>query len=229
MQCVKIKLTKGTIVPKEKGQKKMPRRANREEEILKFIHSQIEEVGYPPSIREICAAVGLNSPSTVHAYLKKLEQKGLLEKDGSKTRAIRVVDSTDNTENWGEPVSEFLNVPVLGNVAAGMPILAEENVVETFPLPMVFAKNKNVYMLKVKGESMINAGIMDGDYVIVTQEQTAKNGEMVVALVDDSATVKTFYKENGHFRLQPENDEMAPIIVEELQILGKVSGVFRIY
>ena len=207
----------------------MPRRANREEEILNFIHKQIESVGYPPSIREICAAVGLNSPSTVHAYIKKLEAKGLLEKDGSKTRAIRVVDSTESTDTWTEPVSEFLNVPVLGNVAAGMPILAQENVTDTFPLPMVFAKNKNVYMLKVKGESMINAGIMDGDYVIVTQEETAKNGDTVVALIDDSATVKTFYKEDGHFRLQPENDDMEPIIVNELQILGKVSGVFRIY
>ena len=207
----------------------MPRRANREEEILNFIHKQIESVGYPPSIREICAAVGLNSPSTMHAYIKKLEAKGLLEKDGSKTRAIRVVDSTESTDTWTEPVSEFLNVPVLGNVAAGMPILAQENVTDTFPLPMVFAKNKNVYMLKVKGESMINAGIMDGDYVIVTQEETAKNGDMVVALIDDSATVKTFYKEDGHFRLQPENDDMEPIIVNELQILGKVSGVFRIY
>lgn len=207
----------------------MPRRANREEEILAFIHKQIETVGYPPSIREICSAVGLNSPSNVHAYLKKLEAKGLLEKDGSKTRAIRVVDSTENTETWAEPVSEFLNVPVLGNVAAGMPILAQENVVDTFPLPMTFAKNKNVYMLKVKGDSMINVGILDGDYVIVTQEETAKNGDMVVALVDDSATVKTFYKEDGHFRLQPENDDYEPIIVDDLRILGKVSGVFRIY
>ena len=207
----------------------MPRRANREEEILKFIHEQIAKAGYPPSIREICAAVGLNSPSTVHTYIKKLEAKGLLEKDGSKTRAIRVVDSVENTKIWEEMPSEVLNVPVIGSVAAGMPILAQENVTDTFPMPMVFAKNKNVYMLKVKGESMINAGIMDGDYVIVTQEETAKNGDMVVALVDDSATVKTFYRENGHFRLQPENDDMEPIIVDELQILGKVSGVFRIY
>ena len=207
----------------------MPRRGNREEEILNFIQEQIAEKGYPPSIREICAAVGLNSPSTVHAYLKKLEEKGLLEKDGSKTRAIRIVDSVDNTETWGEQVTEYLNVPVLGSVAAGTPILAEENVVETFPLPMVFAKNKNVFMLRVRGESMINVGIMDGDYVIVTQEKTAANGDMVVALIDDSATVKTFYRENGHFRLQPENDSMEPIIVDEMQILGIVSGVFRIY
>lgn len=207
----------------------MPRKGNREEEILNFIHEQIAKAGYPPSIREICAAVGLNSPSTVHTYIKKLESKGLLEKDGSKTRAIRVVDSSENTQVWEEMPSEVLNVPVIGNVAAGMPILAEENVLDTFPMPMVFAKNKNVYMLKVKGESMINAGIMDGDYVIVTQEETARNGDMVVALVDDSATVKTFYREDGHFRLQPENDDMEPIIVDELQILGKVSGVFRIY
>lgn len=205
----------------------MAKRENREQQILDFINRQIENKGYPPSIREICAAVGLASPSTVHTYLKKLEEKGLLVKDGSKTRAIRVVGP--DAEELAEPVEEFLSVPVIGTVAAGAPILAEENVLRTFPLPMDFAKNAGVFMLKVKGESMINAGILDGDFVIVSQQATARNGDMVVALVDDSATVKTFYKENGYFRLQPENDTMEPIIVDEVSILGIVSGVIRIY
>ncbi|MBR6729031.1 MAG: transcriptional repressor LexA [Clostridia bacterium] len=205
----------------------MTKRINREQEILDFINEQIQQKGYPPSIREICAAVGLNSPSTVHTYLKKLENKGLLVKDGSKTRAIRPV-MTD-AERMAEPIAEYLSVPVVGSVAAGTPILAEENVTATFPLPMVFAKNKNVFMLKVRGDSMINAGILDGDYVIVTQQETARNGEIVVALLDDSATVKTFYRENGYIRLQPENDALSPILVREVRILGTVSGVFRIY
>ena len=205
----------------------MAKRLNREQEILDFINAQVQKKGYPPSIREICAAVGLNSPSTVHTYLKKLEAKGLLVKDSSKTRAIRLVET--EAERMAEPISEFLSVPVIGSVAAGTPILAEENVTETFPLPMVFAKNKNVFMLKVKGDSMINAGIFHGDYVIVTQQETARNGDIVVALLDDSATVKTFYQEQDYIRLQPENDALSPILVREVRILGKVSGVFRIY
>lgn len=205
----------------------MAKRVNREQEILDFINEQVHEKGYPPSIREICAAVGLNSPSTVHTYLKKLEEKGQLVKDGSKTRAIRLTET--EAERMAEPISEYLSVPVVGNVAAGTPILAAENVMETFPLPMVFAKNKNVFMLKVKGDSMINAGIFNGDYVIVTQQETARNGDIVVALLDDSATVKTFYQEKDYIRLQPENDALSPILVREVRILGKVSGVFRIY
>ena len=205
----------------------MPR-VNREQQILDFINRQVHEVGYPPSIREICAAVGLNSPSTVHTYLKKLEDKGLLVKDGSKTRAIRLV------ETQPEPVpetsvAEYLSVPVLGTVAAGTPILAEENVMDTFPLPMVFAHNKDVFMLKVKGDSMIDAGILSGDYVIVMQQNTADNGDIVVALLDDSATVKTFYREDGYIRLQPENDSLSPILVRDVRILGKVAVVMRIY
>ena len=201
----------------------MPR-VNREQQILDFINRQVHEVGYPPSIREICAAVGLNSPSTVHTYLKKLEDKGLLVKDGSKTRAIRLV------ETQPEPVpetsvAEYLSVPDL----AGTPILAEENVMDTFPLPMVFAHNKDVFMLKVKGDSMIDAGILSGDYVIVMQQNTADNGDIVVALLDDSATVKTFYREDGYIRLQPENDALSPILVRDVRILGKVAGVMRIY
>ncbi len=205
----------------------MAKRVNREQEILDFINEQITKKGYPPSIREICAAVGLNSPSTVHTYLKKLEEKGLLVKDGSKTRAIRLVET--EAERMAEPVAEYLSVPVVGDVAAGTPILAEQNVTETFPLPMVFAKNQDVFMLKVRGDSMINAGIFSGDYVIVTKQETARDGEIVVALLDDSATVKTFYRENGYIRLQPENDALSPILVRDVQIVGKVSGVLRIY
>ncbi len=205
----------------------MAKRVNREQEILEFINEQVRQKGYPPSIREICAAVGLNSPSTVHTYLKKLEEKGLLVKDGSKTRAIRLTET--EAERMAEPISEYLSVPVVGSVAAGTPILAEENVTDTFPLPMIFAKNKNVFMLKVKGDSMINAGIFHGDYVIVTQQETARDGDIVVALLDDSATVKTFYKEKDYIRLQPENDALSPILVRDVRILGKVSGVFRIY
>ncbi len=205
----------------------MPKRVNREQEILDFINEQITKKGYPPSIREICAAVGLNSPSTVHTYLKKLENKGLLVKDGSKTRAIRLVET--EAEKMAEPIAEYLSVPVVGDVAAGTPILAEQNVTDTFPLPMVFAKNQDVFMLKVRGDSMINAGIYSGDYVIVTQQDTARDGEIVVALLDDSATVKTFYRENGYIRLQPENDALSPILVRDVKIVGKVSGVLRIY
>ncbi len=205
----------------------MAKRVNREQEILDFINAQVQEKGYPPSIREICSAVGLNSPSTVHTYLKKLEAKGLLVKDGSKTRAIRLTET--EAERMADPVAEYLSVPVVGEVAAGTPILAEQNVTDTFPLPMVFAKNKDVFMLKVRGDSMINAGIHSGDYVIVTQQETARNGDIVVALLDDSATVKTFYQENGYIRLQPENDALSPILVREVRIVGKVSGVLRIY
>ncbi len=205
----------------------MPKRTNREQEILDFINMQIQKKGYPPSVREICAAVGLNSPSTVHTYLKKLEAKGLIVKDGSKNRALRPVETT--AERLAEPVAEYLSVPVVGEVAAGTPILAEQNVTDTFPLPMAFAKNKDVFMLKVRGDSMINAGIFSGDYVVVTQQETARNGDIVVALLDDSATVKTFYQENGYIRLQPENDALSPILVREVRIVGKVSGVLRIY
>lgn len=205
----------------------MAKRENREQEILDFINMQIQKKGYPPSVREICAAVGLNSPSTVHTYLKKLEAKGLIVKDGSKNRALRPVETA--AERLAEPVAEYLSVPVVGEVAAGTPILAEQNVTDTFPLPMAFAKNKDVFMLKVRGDSMINAGIFNGDYVVVTQQETARDGDIVVALLDDSATVKTFYQEKGYIRLQPENDALSPILVREVRIVGKVSGVLRIY
>ncbi len=194
---------------------------NKEQMVYEYIKSQIEKVGYPPSIREICSAVGLSSPSTVHGYLKRLTDKGIILQDGSKKRAIRLPER--------EVIADVLSVPVVGTVAAGTPILATENITDVFPLSQSFPHSGELFMLKVKGDSMINAGILDGDFVIVEQQQTARNGQMVVALVDDSATVKTFYKENGHFRLQPENDALSPIIVDEVSILGVVTGVFRKY
>ena len=222
----------------------MPRTSNKGEEILHFIHTQTEKKGYPPSVREICEGVDLRSTSTVHAQLKKLEQGGFLAKDDLKTRALKLTDLyyekyhvSRGEEGLGEREfnkfyeaqggADYLQVPVLGRVAAGEPILAVEEATDVFPLPMDFAKNQDLFILKVRGESMIEAAILDGDNIIVARQQTANNGDIVVALVDDSATVKTFYKENGHFRLQPENSTMEPIIVDEVMILGKVVGVFR--
>ena len=195
--------------------------AKKEKEIYEYIKKQIDEAGYPPSVREICTAVGLSSPSTVHRYINNLEEKGYIIKDGSKKRALKLAKQEDGID--------VLLVPVVGTVAAGQPILAEENIEEYFPLSVDFAKNADMFMLKVRGESMINAGILDGDYVIVEQRKTAKNGEIVVALLDDSATVKTFYKEKDYIRLQPENDAFEPIVVKDAEILGNVSGVFRKY
>ncbi len=193
-------------------------------EIMDFIHGYIEENGFPPTVREICAAVGLTSTATVHARLKKLEREGYIVHESSKNRSMRLVKYKPI-----KPSSEkYLDVPVYGKVTAGMPITAVQDNTETFPLPMNFVGNKNIFMLRVSGESMINAAILDGDYIIVEQQPTAENGDIIVALVNgDEATVKTFYKENGHFRLQPENDTMEPIIVNELSVIGKVIGVFR--
>ncbi len=222
----------------------MPRTSDKGEKILKFISEQTRTKGYPPSVREIGNAVGLSSTSTVHAQLKKLRDSGFLEKDNDKTRALKLTDKYYSTyevaalqsdmlspssfdQFYEKAQSEFLQVPVLGRVAAGQPILAIEEATESFPLPISFARNKDLFMLTVSGESMIEAAILDGDYVIVERQSTANNGDIVVALVEDSATVKTFYKENGHFRLQPENESMEPIIVNEVMILGKVVGVFR--
>lgn len=199
---------------------------DKQQEILSFIEKHLSQKGFPPTVREICEAVGLNSPSTVHGYLSRLEKNGFIVKDAGSSRGIRLANVPTNISSMEK---EFLEVPVIGRVSAGLPILAEENLERTFPLPMDFAKKNNVYMLHVHGESMINAGIFDGDYVIVEQCSVANNGDMVVALVDDSATVKTFYKENGHFRLQPENDFMEPIIVDSVSILGKVIGVYRLF
>lgn len=199
---------------------------DKQQQILNFIEKQVMQKGFPPTVREICDAVGLASPATVHGYLSRLEKNGLIIKDAGSSRGIRLANVPANISSMEK---EYLEVPVIGRVSAGMPILAEENLERTFPLPMDFAKKNDVYMLRVRGESMINAGILDGDYVIVEQCSVARNGEMVVALVDDSATVKTFYKENGHFRLQPENDFMEPIIVDNVSILGKVVGVYRLF
>ena len=193
----------------------------KEKEEYEIIKSQIELEGYPPSVREICAAVGLSSPSTVQRYINSLEEKGYIVKGGSKKRAITLPKQENDVE--------VMSVPIVGTVAAGQPILAEENIEEYFPLPMNYAGKKDMFMLKVRGESMINAGILDGDYVIVESADTARNGEIVVALLDDSATVKTFYKERDAIRLQPENDALEPIISKDVKILGKVSGVFRKY
>ncbi len=204
----------------------MAANVDKQQEILSFIEKHLSQKGFPPTVREICEAVGLNSPSTVHGYLSRLEKNGYIVKDAGSSRGIRLANVPTNISSMEK---EFLEVPVIGRVSAGLPILAEENLERTFPLPMDFAKKNNVYMLHVHGESMINAGIFDGDYVIVEQCSVANNGDMVVALVDDSATVKTFYKENGHFRLQPENDFMDPIIVDSVSILGKVIGVYRLF
>ncbi len=193
----------------------------KEKEVYEFIKKQIEIEGYPPSVREICTAVGLSSPSTVQRYINSLEEKGFIVKGGSKKRAITLPKQENEVE--------VMSVPIVGSVAAGQPILAEENIEEYFPLPMNYAGKSDMFMLKVRGESMINAGILDGDYVIVESADTARNGEIVVALLEDSATVKTFYKEREHIRLQPENDALEPIISKDVKILGKVSGVFRKY
>ena len=191
-------------------------------EILEYIKSQILERGFPPSVRDICEAVHLKSTSSVHSHLETLEKNGYIRRDPTKPRAIEILDESFNFTR-----REMVNVPIVGRVAAGEPILAEQNVENYFPIPMEFMPNNQTFMLKVRGESMINAGIFDGDYVLVEQMQTAHDGDMVVALIEDGATVKTFYREEGVIRLQPENDALEPIIVRDVQIMGKVIGVFR--
>ena len=198
--------------------------SKKQKEILEYIKSQILERGYPPAVREICEAVNLKSTSSVHSHLETLEKNGYIHRDPTKPRAIEILDDTFNLTR-----REMVNVPIVGRVAAGEPILAQENVDNYFPIPTEFMPNNQTFLLKVKGESMINAGILDGDMVLVEQTPSASNGDMVVALIEDGATVKTFYKEEGIFRLQPENDTMDPIIVQEVTILGKVIGVFRFF
>ena len=193
-------------------------------EILEYIKSQILERGFPPAVREICEAVNLKSTSSVHSHLETLEKNGYIRRDPTKPRAIEILADSFNLTR-----REMVNVPIVGQVAAGEPILAQENIENYFPIPTEFMPNNQTFLLKVKGESMINAGILDGDMVLVEQASTASNGDMVVALIEDGATVKTFYKEEGIFRLQPENDSMDPIIVSEVTILGKVIGVFRFF
>lgn len=196
----------------------------KQEEILEYIKDQILERGFPPAVREICQAVHLKSTSSVHSHLESLEKNGYIRRDPTKPRAIGILD-----ESFQMLRREMVNVPVVGTVAAGQPIFAEQNIENYFPIPSEYMPNQPSFILKVKGDSMVNAGILDGDRVVVQQQSTAENGDIVVALVDDSATVKTFYKEDGYFRLQPENDAMEPIIVKDLQILGKVFGVMRFF
>lgn len=196
--------------------------SKKQEEILEYIKSELLSKGYPPAFREICEAVHLKSTSSVHSHLETLEKNGYIRRDPTKPRAIEIMDDTFNLTR-----REVVNVPVIGRVAAGAPILAEENIENYFPIPMEFMPNEKTFLLSVKGESMINAGILDGDYVLIKQQSNAENGDMVVALVEDGATVKRFFKEEGVYRLQPENDFMDPIIVESVEILGKVIGVFR--
>ena len=206
-----VSMAQGKISPKQ-------------QEILEYIKSEILRIGYPPAVREICEAVNLKSTSSVHSHLETLEKNGYIRRDPTKPRAIEIIDDTFNLTR-----REMVNVPIVGQVAAGEPILAEQNITNYFPIPIEFMPNNETFLLTVKGESMINAGILDGDMVLVESTSVASNGEMVVALVDDSATVKTFYKEEGIYRLQPENDTMEPIIVSEVEILGKVIGVFRFF
>ena len=195
----------------------------KQQEILEYIKETILKKGYPPAVREICEAVHLKSTSSVHSHLETLEEKGYIRRDPTKPRTIEIVDDCFNL-----PRREVVNVPLLGTVAAGVPLLAEENIENYYPIPVELLPNADTFMLNVKGNSMINAGIFDGDQLIVERCSTAYDGEIVVALVDDSATVKRFYKEDGYYRLQPENDEMEPILVDHLEILGKVIGLFRL-
>ena len=204
----------------------------RERAIIKFIGKQIKDKGYPPSVREIGKAVGLNSTATVHGYLKKLSEKGYIKKEDQKGRTLKLLKGglSDNEKTSPKPLyngKELVDVPVVGKITAGAPILAVENVTDTFPIPIDFVGNSESFMLTVRGESMIEAGILDGDYILVKRQNSARNGQIVVALIEDEATVKTFYKENGHIRLQPENSTMDPIIVPDCKILGIVGGVFR--
>ena len=193
-------------------------------EILEYIKEEILKRGYPPAVREICEAVNLKSTSSVHSHLETLEKNGYIRRDPTKPRAIEICD-----DSFQMVRTEMVSLPVIGQVAAGTPILADQNIESYMPVPADMVPRGESFILKVKGDSMINAGIFNGDQIFVNSCNTARNGDTVVALIDDSATVKTFYKENGHIRLQPENDSMDPIIVDDCQILGKVFGVFRIF
>ena len=198
--------------------------SSKQQEILDYIKEQILARGFPPAVREICEAVHLKSTSSVHSHLETLEKNGYIRRDPTKPRAIEILDDTFNLTR-----REVVNVPLVGRVAAGEPILAQENIENYFPIPVEFMHNKDAFLLKVQGESMINAGILEGDLVLVEHSNTADNGDMVVALIEDGATVKTFYREADHIRLQPENDHMDPIRLKETLIMGKVVGVFRFF
>ncbi len=217
----------------------------REQRILDYMKDEIKAKGYPPTVREICAALNIKSTSTVHKDISNLEKLGYIKKDPSKPRALMIVDEnssdSDDLDLSKNPFStgsdtlspaEVVNIPVVGRIAAGTPVLADQNIEDSFPVPARFVGSGTNFMLTVKGESMIEAGIMDGDYILVEQQNTARNGDIVVAMVDgfeSEATVKTFYKESDHIRLQPENSAMSPIIVQDVKILGKVKGVFRYF
>ena len=204
-------MTFGKITPKQ-------------QEILNYIKDEILKKGYPPTVREICETVNLKSTSSVHSHLETLEKNGYIRRDPTKPRAIEVCD-----DSFQMVRTEMISLPVIGNVAAGQPILAEENITEYFAVPAEVVPKGESFILNVRGDSMVNAGILNGDRVFVNSCSTARNGDIVVALIDDSATVKTFYRENGHIRLQPENDTMDPIIVDDCLILGRVFGIFRFY
>ena len=204
----------------------------REKAILKFIEKNIEKNGYPPSVREIGKAVGLKSTATVHGYLTALADKGYIKKENQKGRTLKLLKGglAENNEPYEKEVysgREMVDVPVIGKITAGEPILAVENITDKFPIPLDFVGTSESFMLTVRGESMIEAGILDGDYILVRRQNVVENGEIAVALIEDEATVKTFYKEKDHIRLQPQNPTMDPIIVPNCEILGKVTGVFR--
>ena len=199
---------------------------DRQFQIYEFIKTQIREKGYPPSVREICAGVGLKSTSTVHSHLEKLEKKGFIKRDASKSRTIEIVEKSISKSTR----KELVDIPIVGTITAGMPILAVENIEDVFPLPIDYVKNKEqLFILKVKGESMIDAGILDGDMSIIEQTNFAENGDIVAALIDNEATLKRFFKEKNHIRLQPENESMSPIIVDDCKIIGKLVGIYRRY
>lgn len=199
------------------------RQGSKQLEIYDFIKNQIQDKGYPPSVREICKAVGLSSTSTVHGHLSRLEKNGYIRRDPTKPRAIELLKDSIIKK-------EMIDIPIVGKVTAGMPILAVENIEETFTLPLNFVKsNKDLFMLKVSGESMIEAAILDGDLAIIEKTNTASNGDIVVALIENEATIKRFFKEDGYIRLQPENSTMEPIIVEDCSIIGKLAGIYRQY
>ncbi len=203
----------------------MGRKSNRQLDIMTFIKTTIKEKGYPPSVREIGEAVGLQSTSTVHGHLDRLERKGLIRRDPTKSRTIEILDEDDSAANFALSVSQ---VPMIGKVTAGEPILATENIEDYFPLPAHIVGDEDVFMLTVSGDSMFEVGIYDGDYIVVRKQSSALNGDIVVAMTeDDEATVKTFYKEKDHIRLQPENASLQPILLQHCTILGKVIGVFR--
>ena len=222
-------MAKTTRVRRKKGEDLN----KREKTILRFIEKSVEENGYAPSVREIGKAVGLRSTATVHGYLSRLQEEGFIKKENNKGRTLKLLKNSSGKEVEKAAKKDFyiekelVDVPLVGKITAGAPILAVENVTDTFPIPIDFVGNSESFMLTVRGESMIEAGILDGDYILVRKQNNASNGEIVVALIEDEATVKTFYKEKDHIRLQPENSTMDPIIVPNCEILGKVIGVFR--